>query len=136
MMNTSKSSVVLKKEMSSKVHKRPQGKAILSFLKGFRSLWILISLCCCNAEQPTEEKVAQAIRKGVTFLIENQNSDGSWGGIRKTKGLSIFAPIPGAHDAFKAASSSLALSGLIAHEGTHQTATSTINKGEKWLFHY
>lgn len=81
----------------------------------------------------TPEAVNASIEKGVRFLIENQNEDGSWGGIRKTKQLNIYAPIPGGHHAFKMASTALAISGLCAHEKNFPIASECIDKAEKWL---
>ncbi|MEM1441935.1 MAG: hypothetical protein AAGF67_06305 [Verrucomicrobiota bacterium] len=54
-----------------------------------------------------------AIENGIAFLIEDQNPDGSWGSARQTKGLNIYAPVPGAHTAFRAAVSAMAVSALI-----------------------
>lgn len=61
---------------------------------------------------PTLEEIDQAISEGVAFLIANQNPNGSWGSARKTKGLIIYAPIPGAHHAFRTAVTGLAIMGL------------------------
>lgn len=54
-----------------------------------------------------------AIQKGVEFLIEDQNENGSWGSPRQTKGLNIYAPVPGAHHAFRGAVTAMAVSALI-----------------------
>lgn len=59
------------------------------------------------------ELLSDSITRGVDFLIAHQNSNGSWGGPTLTKGLNIYAPLPGAHHAFRAGASSLALCGLV-----------------------
>ena len=51
----------------------------------------------------------KSITMGVDFLLKTQNSDGSWGNATRTKGLNIYAPLPGAHHAFRMGTSSLAL---------------------------
>ncbi|MEM9018557.1 MAG: prenyltransferase/squalene oxidase repeat-containing protein, partial [Verrucomicrobiota bacterium] len=60
-----------------------------------------------------ELTLEESIQRGVNFLIENQNPNGSWGSARQTKGLNIYAPVPGAHDAFRAAVTAMAISALI-----------------------
>src|SRR5687767_3445662 len=46
-------------------------------------------------------KIDQSIDRGIRFLIEHQNKNGSWGSARRTKGLNIYAPVPGSHHAFQ-----------------------------------
>ena len=82
--------------------------------------FIAIVACVASVaaqERPQEEanasNIAASIRHGVDFLIADQNENGSWGGPTRTKGLNIYAPLPGAHHAFRAGASGLALSGLI-----------------------
>src|SRR2546430_5333981 len=50
---------------------------------------------------PKPEEIASAINRGVKFLLADQRKDGAWGGPERTKGLNIYAPPPGAHDAFR-----------------------------------
>ena len=68
------------------------------------------------AEPPavTRTSLDTAIRRGVDFLVSHQNPNGSWGGPTGTKDLNIYAPLPGAHQAFRAGASGLALAGVIA----------------------
>jgi hypothetical protein len=54
-----------------------------------------------------------SLERGVAFLFDAQNKDGSWGSATQTKNLNIYAPIPGAHHAFRAGVTSLAVSALI-----------------------
>ena len=62
---------------------------------------------------PAPADIQQAIDRGIEFLLEDQNKDGSWGTPERTKDLNIFAPVPGAHHAFRTAVTSLCLCGLI-----------------------
>lgn len=60
-----------------------------------------------------ESALENSISEGVEFLIADQNPNGSWGSPRQTKGLNIYAPAPGAHDAFRSAVTAMAISALI-----------------------
>ena len=83
--------------------------------------------------QESNAKIDASIKKGVDFLISHQNKNGSWGNATLTKGLNIYAPVPDAHQAFQAASSSLALHGLL-ESGDHRPASlKAIKRGEAWL---
>lgn len=80
----------------------------------------------------TPEAINAAITRGVDFLTSSQNPNGSWGGPTLTKGLNIYAPLPGAHHAFRAGASGLALSGLIdAHDPRPETQA-VITKAAAW----
>lgn len=59
------------------------------------------------------EEIDESIRRGVDFLLEDQNKNGSWGSPRQTKGLNIYAPIPGAHHAFRSAVTAMCVTALI-----------------------
>ena len=104
-----------------------------------RALFIgLIALATLHAEERphaevTPATVADSIRRGVDFLIADQNPNGSWGGPTRTKGLNIYAPIPGAHHAFRAGTSGLALSGLIDSGDTRPEAAAAIARGAAWM---
>jgi hypothetical protein len=77
--------------------------------------------------------IAASVRRGVDFLIADQNDNGSWGGATRTKGLNIYAPLPGAHHAFRAGASGLALSGLIDSGDTRPETLAAIAKGASWM---
>ncbi len=64
-------------------------------------------------EAPTSADIEASIARGVQFLLEDQRPGGSWGSPKRTKGLNIYAPVPGAHHAFEAATTSLCLSALL-----------------------
>ena len=87
---------------------------------------------------PQPEEIIAAIRRGIQFLLDDQRPDGSWGSPERTKGLNIYAPPPGAHDAFRTGVTGLAIMALVEAE---QQATneqrpgveSAIDRGEHWL---
>jgi hypothetical protein len=83
---------------------------------------------------PAAETIEASISRGVEFLIKRQNPDGSWGSARRTKGLNIYAPVPGAHLAFRAAVTSLCVSALIESKDDNRQMVAAIERGEKWLF--
>ena len=49
----------------------------------------------------------------MEFLLKTQNKDGSWGSARINRPDDIYAPVPGAHQAFRAAVTALCVSALI-----------------------
>jgi hypothetical protein len=83
--------------------------------------------------EATPEKIDAAIRAGVDFLIRDQNPNGSWGSATRTKDLNIYAPVPGAHHAFRAGATGLALSGMIDAGDPRPEATATINRAADWV---
>ncbi len=82
---------------------------------------------------PQPEAIAQAVTRGVDFLLQDQNSNGSWGSATRTKGLNIYAPVPGAHQAFRAAVTSLCLSALIESGDDRSEVSDAIDRGQAWL---
>ena len=89
-----------------------------------------------SAPKPvTPAQVEKSIQRGIEWLIKNQNKDGSWGSARKTKDLNIFAPVPGAHHAFRSGTSALSVEALIdtkAADG-NSAARQALERGEEWL---
>ncbi len=84
---------------------------------------------------PVEELDA-AIRRGVDFLLLEQRPNGSWGSATLTKDLNIYSPIPGSHDAFKAAVTAMCLSALLETGGDRADVKQSVERGEKWLFEH
>ena len=87
---------------------------------------------------PTPAAIDAAIERGMKFLLDDQRPDGSWGSPEKTKGLNIYAPPPGAHDAFRTAVTSLAVMALIETEpclpdDQRPVVNKAIDRGAKWL---
>ncbi|TWU16604.1 hypothetical protein [Allorhodopirellula heiligendammensis] len=66
-----------------------------------------------EVDEPTDEQIVDAMVRGIEFLVADQNANGSFGSATRTKGLNIYAPVPGAHHAFRTATTSLAIAALI-----------------------
>lgn len=83
---------------------------------------------------PAPGELQQAIDRGIDFLLADQNPDGSWGSATRTKDLNIYAPVPGAHHAFRAAVTALAVLALM-ETGSPDRADvqESIARGAKWL---
>lgn len=81
------------------------------------------------------EELENSIRRGIRFLLKDQNKDGSWGTAHKTKDLNIFAPVPGAHDAFRSGTTALCVAALIETgvTETNSEAKQALERGEAWL---
>lgn len=84
-------------------------------------------------DAPPRSSIEAAMEKGIKFLLLDQNKDGSWGSAEKTKELNIYAPVPGAHDAFRAAVTSLCISALCETGGDRQDIAAAIDRAEAWL---
>src|SRR4051794_27509631 len=56
--------------------------------------------------------LSQAISEGVAFLISSQNPDGSWGTGTVTRGTEVYSMVPGSHDAYRVATTSLCVIAL------------------------
>lgn len=89
------------------------------------------------AQQPTpipvtEETVDAGIRRGMDFLLATQNKNGSWGSATLTKDLNIYAPLPGAHHAFRAGASGLAMSGMLDCEDPRPEVRSSLARAADW----
>ncbi len=88
-----------------------------------------------EAEKPPEatpETIQASITRGVDFLLAAQNKNGSWGSATRTKNLNIYAPLPGAHHAFRAGTSGLALAGLIDAADPRPEANDAIERAAAW----
>jgi hypothetical protein len=87
---------------------------------------------------PTESELLSSITRGVEFLIESQRKSGAWGGPQRTKELNIYAPVPGAHLAFRTGVTALAIEALIdsrhLFEGDKRKAIEkSIDRGQAWM---
>lgn len=97
--------------------------------------WRLAGADVESLRPPAAVELEQAIQRGVQFLIETQNPDGSWGSARRTKDLNIFAPVPGAHQAFRAAVTALCIEALLETglAGTNAAAQTALQRSTTWL---
>jgi hypothetical protein len=84
---------------------------------------------------PGAAAIAGAIYKGVDFLVANQNKNGSWGGPTLRGGLEIYAPVPGAFQAYQCAVTAMSISALIETGGDRPGVRKAIERGEVWLMH-
>jgi hypothetical protein len=83
--------------------------------------------------QPAPEAINSALRRGIEFLLKDQNKDGSWGTPQRTKALNIYAPMPDSHLAFRAGVTALCISALIETGGASEEVRKAIERGEVWL---
>ncbi len=82
---------------------------------------------------PTAEAIDQTIARGIQFLLDDQNKDGSWGSPERTKDYNIYAPAPGAHQAFRTAVTALCVTALLEVGGNRPDVEQSIERGEAWL---
>lgn len=85
---------------------------------------------------PSAAQREASVTRGVQFLLDDQNSNGSWGTAERTKDLNIYAPVPGAHHAFRTGVTSLCISALIEVGGDDQQVQTAIDRAETWLFEH
>ena len=79
------------------------------------------------------EEIRASIERGIQYLLRDQNDDGSWGSATRTKRLNIYAPIPGAHHAFRTGVTSLCVAALVEMQDDRPEVIEAIDKGEAWL---
>ena len=82
---------------------------------------------------PTNAEIKRSIDRGVAFLLKRQNKDGSWGSANITRPEEIYAPVPGAHQAFRAAVTAMCISALIEAGGQDPQVLHARERGEDWL---
>ncbi len=94
---------------------------------------LLSSLASCVLQSCVfAGEIDLSIKRGVDFLLTHQNPNGSWGSPKRTKQLNIYAPLPGAHHAYLAGASGLALSGLIDSADPRPEVATAIGKAAAW----
>lgn len=87
-------------------------------------------------EPPTQEAIEEAIRRGVAYLLADQGREGWWGSPHRTKGLNIYAPVPGSHQAFRAAVTAMCISALIETGDDSAEVAAALDRGENWLLEH
>ncbi len=85
---------------------------------------------------PRPEAIEAAITRGIDFLLAAQNPDGSWGSATRTKGLNIYAPVPGAHHAFRAAVSGLCIAAIIESGDARPKVQAALARAEAWMLKF
>jgi len=103
---------------------------------GFSSIGHADETVVKNLPPTTPEAITATISRGVDFLVDDQNKNGSWGSATRTKDINIYAPLPGAHDAYRAGATGLALSGLIDSGDTRPETNAAIAKCAAWSVEY
>ncbi len=83
-------------------------------------------------DPPRPADLEAAVTRGVDFLLEIQQPNGAWGSPRRTKGLDVYAPVPGAHHAFRAATTALCLMALIDSGDQRVEVGKAIDRGQAW----
>jgi len=81
----------------------------------------------------SRERIEETIAAGVTYLVESQNEDGSWGSPAPNLFLDIYSPAPGSEQAYAVASSALALSALLEVGGEREGVADAVRRGADWL---
>ncbi len=84
-------------------------------------------------EGPSPSQIQESIDRGARFLVMSQNDDGSFGTHETNRLSEIYAPLPGAHNAFRAATTALAVSALVETKGTDPEYRSSIDAAEAWM---
>ena len=89
-------------------------------------------------EPPPQQAIQESIARGVRFLLDDQRPEGAWGSAEQTKGLNIYAPVPGAHHAFKTAVTGLAVKALIEaypslDKETQEEVDQALDRAQEWL---
>jgi len=85
--------------------------------------------------RPEPKEIDDCIHRGVEFLLKTQNANGSWGSERSSRPEEIYAPVPEAHQSFRAATTSLCVSAL-CEVGGGAEVDRAIERGEAWMLEY
>ena len=84
-------------------------------------------------EGPSPSEIQVAIDRGVGFLVESQNPDGSFGSHVSKRIGEIYAPLPGSHHAFRGATTALSVSALIECKGDDPQVRASILAAQQWM---
>ena len=87
-----------------------------------------------KVEGPSSSEIQVSIDKGARFLMATQNPDGSFGSHVSKRIGEIYAPLPGSHHAFRAATTSLSISALIETKSHDPVARQSIMAAQEWMF--
>lgn len=84
-------------------------------------------------QAPSPSEIERSIDRGVRFLLMTQNPDGSFGSHETRRLSEIYAPIPGAHDAFRAATTALSVSALFETRADRPDVADSIDAAQEWM---
>ncbi len=76
---------------------------------------------------------ASAMRRGIDFLLSKQARDGHWGDPTDTTGMDIYAPEPGSHHAFRAATTALCVKALTECGSGDAKVEKALDRAQKWM---
>jgi len=90
------------------------------------------------APRADPKQIDAAIQRGLAFLLKRQNANGSWGSERSSRPAyaELYAPIPGAHQSFRGAVTSLCISALLEVGGEEPGIQRSVDRAEFWLMEH
>ncbi|MEW6071369.1 MAG: prenyltransferase/squalene oxidase repeat-containing protein [Planctomycetota bacterium] len=77
------------------------------------SILLAITAASPREEPPTREEVARCIDGAARWLVANQRADGAWGSHRTQRVSEYLCSVPGSHDAYRIATTSLCIIALM-----------------------
>ncbi len=86
-----------------------------------------------EAPEISREQIIELRDRAVAEMLRIQQPNGAWGSAKRTKGLNIAAPVPGAHYAFSCATTGLVVEGLIAVGGDSPEVNAALDRAEEYL---
>jgi len=81
--------------------------------------------------KPAEIKASMA--RGVAFLLQDQNRDGSFGNAARSKDMNSLTPVPEGHLALRAATTALCVQALWETSDHSPEAMAAIDRAEQWM---
>jgi hypothetical protein len=90
---------------------------------------------------PDAGEIKRSIKRGVDFLLETQLKSGAWGRSENGKYYRIWAPVPGAHHAYRTATTALAARALVEvsplFSGDERAKIeASIDRAQAWLLEH
>ena len=83
---------------------------------------------------PPAATVDAAYRKGLAFLLKNQNKDGSWGSFESARTGEVYLGTTASHHAFGDATTGLCIMALLPPARADPEARQAVGKGAQYLF--
>jgi Family of unknown function (DUF6288) len=71
----------------------------------------------------------EAIRSGVQWLIDNQNPKGTWGSHHSPRWYEVLCDVPGSHNAFRVATTSLGVMALMDSPYKSEASAAALSRG-------